>query len=144
MIDLINLWFVRAVPKPTPRNFDVQMGCHLEEVHEMLMATKGTDSKSEHALMAVEQALKVYADGLKSGEFSNVVHDRLEFLDALPDQIVTATGLGHMQGMDVVEATKRTNESNWSKFVDGQPVFNEHGKIAKGPNYKKVDLIDCY
>lgn len=145
MIDRICLWFARAVPNPTPRNFTVQMGCHLEEVREMLQATKGADNASEQALLAAEQALHAFAEGLKKGDFSVVVHDRKEFLDALPDQIVTVTGLGYMQNMKMAEATERTNASNWSKFdADGQPIFDANGKVAKGPNYKKVDLSGLY
>jgi predicted HAD superfamily Cof-like phosphohydrolase len=66
--------------------------------------------------------------------------DRKALLDSLCDQIVTAVGVAHMFGMDISGALSEVNRSNWSKFVEGKPVFNEHGKIAKGPNYTPPDL----
>ena len=62
------------------------------------------------------------------------------YLDALADGIVTATGMAHMAGMDIVGALGEVNRSNWSKFEDGKPVFNENGKIAKGKDYSKPEL----
>jgi hypothetical protein len=47
--------------------------------------------------------------------------------------------------MNIVEAINRVNSSNWSKYnADGKPIFNEHGKIAKGPNYAPPDLEGLY
>jgi predicted HAD superfamily Cof-like phosphohydrolase len=68
--------------------------------------------------------------------------DRQELLDALCDQIVTAVGVAHMFGMDIESALNEVNASNWSKFVDGNPVFNEHGKIAKGPGYFEPKIAE--
>jgi hypothetical protein len=40
---------------------------------------------------------------------------------------------------------KQVNESNWSKFdYKGYPIFNENGKIAKGPTYKQPELDGLY
>ena len=65
---------------------------------------------------------------------------RCELLDALVDQIVTAVGVGHMMGMDVLGALEEINRSNFSKFEDGKPVFDENGKITKGKDYVKPNL----
>ena len=46
--------------------------------------------------------------------------------------------------MSIVEAVGRVNKSNWSKFVNGKPIFDENGKIAKGPDYVKCDLEGLY
>ena len=65
---------------------------------------------------------------------------KIELIDALCDQIVTAIGVAHMFGMDIQGALQEVANSNDSKFEDGRPVFNEHGKIAKGKNYFKPEL----
>jgi hypothetical protein len=47
--------------------------------------------------------------------------------------------------MNGPEALRRVNGSNWSKFNDdGQPIFDENGKIAKGPRYERPDLTGLY
>lgn len=61
-------------------------------------------------------------------------------LDALVDQIVTAVGVGHMMGMDVLGALAEVNRSNFSKFEDGKPVFDANGKITKGKHYTPPQL----
>lgn len=130
MIDQIKLWISKAVPKPTGKNESVQLGCHFEEVAEMLEAL---------GLGAAADNMHTIANRFKDGTQEYTVN-RLELLDALADQVVTATGVAHMFGLDIVGACDEVNKSNWSKFVDGNPVFNEQGKIAKGPGYFKPDL----
>ena len=88
---------------------------------------------------ALEQ-LNRLAEYYKHSDDSVVVKDRQLLLDSLCDQIVTAVGVAHMFGLDITGALEEVNRSNWSKFVDGEPVFNKHGKIAKGPNYSPPDL----
>lgn len=136
------LWFERAVPEPTNKNFHTQIGCHLEEVAEMLETVHSNDYKTARMLHEAEDSLKALADWLKSAE--NLVtipeHLRKDMLDSICDQIVTATGVAHMQGFDVLGAMNEVNDSNWSKFVLGQPVFDANQKIQKGPNYRKAEL----
>ena len=124
-------WFEIAVPAPTPKNVSVQIGCHMEEFAEMLTALGET---------TLARAVDRVADGYKAAMYASPAIGRRELLDALADQIVTATGIGHMLGMDIVGALGEVNRSNFSKFVDGKPVFKEHGKIAKGPGYSEPDL----
>jgi hypothetical protein len=87
-------------------------------------------------------ALDCLATAMKAGIATASILDgqRTDFLDSLADQVVTAVGVGHCAVMDMSEACKRVNKSNWSKFVDGQPVFTDAGKIAKGPDYAPPDL----
>jgi len=66
--------------------------------------------------------------------------NRLALLDALADQIVTATGVGTFLGMNVPGALAEVNRSNYSKFEDGEPVFNENKKVMKGKDYTPPDL----
>lgn len=133
MIELINLWFKRAVPQPTPKNQAVQLGVHYEEVAEMALAMQ------DHAL--ADQLTQWAASYKKHGaSMLEEVQDRKELLDSLCDQIVTAVGLAHMYGLDINGALQEVNRSNWSKFVDGEPVFDDNGKIKKGPNYSPPEL----
>ena len=139
-IDSIELWHRRARPEPAQENFNVQLGCHIEEFIEMLDATKfnGTWTNLRYELVLL-------ADRLKANMENAEVVDRKEFLDSLADQIVTAIGVGHCAGMKTSDAVDAVSRSNWSKFNDeGFPIFNEHGKIAKGPNYKRPYLEGLY
>lgn len=139
-IDSIELWHRRARPEPTSRELDVQLGCHVEEFVEMLACVK-LDSGWNN----LRYELTLLADRLKSGQENAVVHDRKEFLDSLADQIVTAVGVGHCAGMKMSDAVDAVNKSNWSKYNDdGEPIFNEHGKIAKGPKYRPPVLNNLY
>jgi predicted HAD superfamily Cof-like phosphohydrolase len=146
-IDLIKMWHERARPKPDAAQLNVQTGCHFEEVQEMLAVMSGDDEYSSQMLDRLHTALTVVAIGMKQGTIKCYIKpdDRNEFLDSLADQIVTATGVGHCAKMNIVEAVRRVNSSNWSKYdTDGKPVFNGNGKITKGPNYKAPDLEGLY
>jgi predicted HAD superfamily Cof-like phosphohydrolase len=147
-LTITELWFKRAKPEPTEQNFNVQLGVHLEEIVEMLDTLRfyaphfqGGTIAGEHT--SLRGKLHTLANDLKTGAVKAVIEDRVEFLDALADQIVTATGSGYMAGMPVPKAVERVNRSNFSKFdYNGMPIFDANGKIMKGPNYKKVNLED--
>lgn len=135
------LWFQMAVPSPTSKNLHTQLGCHFEKVSEMLAALYTDNLKTAKLLLRAEVVMTELADHLKAGdELISVKKGETEILDALCDQIVTAIGVGHMLDYEMQSAVEEVNESNWSKFVDGQPVFNEDQKIIKGPDYFKPDL----
>lgn len=139
-IDSIELWHRRARPEPEQKNFNVQMGCHVEEFIEMLDAVKFNNTWTN-----LRYELVLLADRLKANMENAEIVDRKEFLDSLADQIVTAIGVGHCAGMKTSDAVDEVSRSNWSKFNDeGFPIFNEHGKIAKGPNYKRPYLEGLY
>ena len=142
ILETTSKWFDAAVPFPTARNFQVQVGVHLEEVTEMLDTLQGTDRETDAALFQAYNSLKHLADGLKSGGFNVVISGaapEMNLLDALCDQIVTAVGVAHMCKFDVLGGMMEVNRSNFSKFVDGAPQFN-NGKIAKGPEYSPPNL----
>lgn len=139
-IDSIELWHRRARPEPTQENFNVQLGCHVEEFIEMLDAVKFNNTWTN-----LRYELVLLADRLKANMENAEIVDRKEFLDSLADQIVTSVGVGHCAGMKTSDAVDAVSRSNWSKFNDeGFPIFNEHGKIAKGPNYKRPYLEGLY
>ena len=135
-VESIALWHKRARPKPTADDLRVQIGCHLEEVVEMLDALHFTQDWGY-----LIDELENLANLLKKGNTDVTISDKTALLDAIADQIVTAVGVGHCAGMDVVGGVDEVNLSNWSKFDQfGNPVFNEHGKIAKSEFYRKPDL----
>lgn len=128
-------WFEQAKPEPTERDLQTQIGCHFEEVAEMYNALK----KKEH-LEALESIATAFKQGKDTISSLNTKNARIELLDALCDQIVTAIGVAYMMGFNIEGALKEVNDSNWSKFKDGKPIFNEQGKIMKGENYFKPNL----
>lgn len=139
-IDSIELWHRRARPEPTQESLNVQLGCHIEEFVEMLDSVKFGGGWN-----SLRYELVLLADRLKANMENAEVIDRKEFLDSLADQIVTAVGVGHCASMKISDAVDAVSMSNWSKFNDeGFPIFNEHGKIAKGPNYKRPYLEGLY
>ena len=67
--------------------------------------------------------------------------DLLEVADALTDILYVAYGAGHAFGINLDECFNEVQNSNMSKLgIDGKPIFNEFGKVMKGPNYYKPDL----
>lgn len=143
-IESIDLWHRRARPTPTSEDFNVQLGCHFEEIAEMFDAL-AFDFESAREASAAHATLNRLAERLKKGQGKAKIHGRNDFLDSIADQVVTGIGVAHCAGMDGRTAVVRVNQSNWSKFDDnGQPIRDENGKIAKGPNYTPPDLEGLY
>ena len=129
-IKSIKQWFEKAKPNPSIEDVSVQIGCHYEEVAEM--AASISDNETNKLMDEAAEYFKnlnAHLGGLSASR-------KVELLDALCDQIVTAIGIAHMMGMDIEGALNEVNNSNYSKFDEnGYPIFNEQGKIAKGPDY---------
>jgi len=67
--------------------------------------------------------------------------DIKEVADALTDILYVTYGAGHAFGIDLDKCFNEVQKSNMSKLgSDGNPVYNEIGKVMKGPNYFKPDL----
>ena len=67
--------------------------------------------------------------------------DLKEVADALTDILYVTYGAGHAFGIDLDKCFEEVQNSNMSKLgVDGKPIYNEKGKVMKGPNYFKPDL----
>ena len=67
--------------------------------------------------------------------------DLLEVADALTDILYVTYGAGHAFGINLDKCFEDVQNSNMSKLDDnGKPIYNEHGKVMKGPNYFKPDL----
>ena len=68
-------------------------------------------------------------------------NDILEVADALTDILYVVYGAGHAFGINLDKCFNEVQESNMSKLdSDGKPIYNESGKVMKGPNYFKPNL----
>ena len=67
--------------------------------------------------------------------------DLLEVADALTDILYVTYGAGHAFGINLDKCFEEVQNSNMSKLDDnGKPIFNDNGKVMKGPKYFKPDL----
>ena len=67
--------------------------------------------------------------------------DIKEVADALTDILYVTYGAGHAFGIDLDKCFDEVQRSNMSKLgVDGKPIYNEKGKVMKGPNYFEPNL----
>ena len=77
------------------------------------------------------------------GELKKAMDDKdlLEVADALTDILYVTYGAGIAFGIDLDKCFEEVQNSNMSKLGDdGKPIYNEAGKVMKGPNYFKPDL----
>ena len=82
--------------------------------------------------------IKEELDELKQALDSN---DLLEVADALTDILYVTYGAGHAFGINLDACFEEVQNSNMSKLGnDGKPIYNDQGKVMKGPNYFKPDL----
>ena len=76
-------------------------------------------------------------------ELSVAINDKniIEVADALTDLLYVVYGAGHAFGIDLDKCFAEVQRSNMSKLnKDGKPIYNEKGKVMKGPNYSKPNL----
>ena len=67
--------------------------------------------------------------------------DLLEVADALTDLLYVTYGAGHAFGINLDDCFNEVQNSNMSKLgIDGKPIYNDAGKVMKGPNYFKPNL----
>ena len=134
------------MPTPTKANQRVQFGVMAEEFSESLVTiangnSAANDARYKTLIESASTTITQLATTLKKNpDFDLVVEDRKELLDGLCDVIVTAIGVGYTQGFDIIGALSEVSASNDSKFVDGVALFDENGKIKKGPNFFRPNL----
>ena len=76
-------------------------------------------------------------------ELKKAINDKdiLEVADALTDILYVTYGAGHAFGINLDKCFNEVQESNMSKLgSDGKPIYNDKGKVMKGPDYFKPDL----
>lgn len=135
-IESIIDWGNVARPVRTAQHVLCQLGVHIEEGNEMLEAIPVVPPKQ---LTALAKACKLASMGESSDYLKDINHKLM--LDALLDQIVTALNTGNFLGYDMIGALAEVDKSNWSKFEDGEPVFNPGTtKVGKGKYYEEPDL----
>jgi predicted HAD superfamily Cof-like phosphohydrolase len=145
MTDPIEMWHARCRPTPSVADFNVQLGCHFEEIGELIETLSSSSEVACDALDRLHSNLSLLSMGLKQGRYKMDIEDREGFLDAMADQVVTAIGAAYCAGMMPTEALRRVNSSNWSKFDENnKPIKDANGKIIKGPNYKPPALEGLY
>lgn len=138
-------WFELAHGDAKVGKRTVQLGVHFEEVSEMLTELITKDQKASELINDAEVALDRLAHYLKDNSSSVFVYPTSDagLLDSLCDQAVTLAGVAYDYGYKFPQALREVNRSNFSKFVDGVPVFNESGKVMKGAGYTPPNL-DAY
>ena len=91
------------------------------------------------------QTTKLRYDLIKEelDELDQAIKDKdiKEVADALTDILYVTYGTGHAFGIDLDKCFDEVQNSNMSKLDEnGKPIYNESGKVMKGPNYFKPDL----
>ena len=108
------------------------------------MKTFGQDVKTKPSF-STDKINKLRIDLIKEelNELTEAMNnkDLLEVADALTDILYVTYGAGHSFGIDLDKCFEEVQNSNMSKLDEkGEPIFNESGKVMKGPNYFKPDL----
>ena len=110
----------------------------------VFMKTFGQEVKNKPSF-STDKINKLRLDLIKE-ELSELIQamnnkDLLEVADALTDILYVTYGAGHAFGINLDKCFEEVQNSNMSKLDDnGKPIYNEHGKVMKGPNYFKPDL----
>ena len=93
-----------------------------------------TDKINRLMLDLIKEELEELTEAMKN-------KDLLEVADALTDILYVTYGAGHAFGIDLDKCFEEVQNSNMSKLdQNGKPIYNEKGKVMKGPNYFKPDL----
>ena len=108
------------------------------------MKTFGQEVKTKPSL-STEKINKLRIDLIKEEleELKEAIKkkDLLEVADALTDILYVTYGTGHAFGVDLDKCFEEVQNSNMSKLDEnGKPIYNESGKVMKGPNYFKPNL----
>ena len=82
----------------------------------------------------IDEELTEFKEAIKNNDLKEVV-------DALTDILYVTYGAGHAFGVNLDECFDEVQRSNMSKLgEDGKPIYNQAGKVMKGPNYFAPDL----
>ena len=93
-----------------------------------------TDKINRLRINLIKEELEELTEAMKN-------NDLLEVADALTDILYVTYGAGHAFGIDLDKCFEEVQNSNMSKLDDnGKPIYNDAGKVMKGPNYFKPDL----
>ena len=110
----------------------------------LFMKTFGQQVKTSSNLSSEKiNSLRISLIEEELDELKKAIEDNniLEVADALTDILYVTYGAGHAFGIDLDQCFDEVQQSNMSKLdSNGKPIFNESGKVMKGPKYFKPDL----
>ena len=93
-----------------------------------------TEKINELRISLINEELEEFKEAIKSNDLKEVA-------DALTDILYVTYGAGHAFGINLDKCFEEVQQSNMSKLSeDGKPIYNEAGKVMKGPKYFKPDL----
>ena len=111
---------------------------------KVFMKTFGQDVKQQASLSTEKiNSLRISLIEEELDELRKAIieKDIKEVADALTDILYVTYGAGHAFGIDLDKCFDEVQNSNMSKLgEDGKPIYDESGKVMKGPNYFKPDL----
>ena len=97
-------------------------------------ASFSTNKINELRLSLIKEEIQELVDAMNK-------KDLVEVADALTDILYVTYGTGHAFGINLDKCFEEVQNSNMSKLDrNGKPIYNENGKVMKGPNYFKPDL----
>ena len=110
----------------------------------IFMKTYGQEVKIEPSFPVkkiIQLRLNLIKEELNELETAIKDNNLLEIADALTDILYVTYGAGHSFGINLDKCFSEVQQSNMSKLgKDGKPIYNEDGKVMKGPNYFKPNL----
>jgi len=93
-----------------------------------------TDKINNLRISLIDEELEEFKNAIKNNDLKEVA-------DALTDILYVTYGAGHAFGINLNKCFDEVQQSNMSKLGDdGKPIYNDKGKVMKGPNYFKPDL----
>ena len=111
---------------------------------KIFMETFGQEVKSKSSLSSDKiNSLRLSLIQEELDELNKAIQDKdiVEVADALTDILYVTYGAGHAFGINLDQCFNEVQNSNMSKLGDdGKPIYNENGKVMKGPNYFQPDL----
>tara|TARA_Y100001958_G_scaffold152175_1_gene138030 strand:+ start:508 stop:885 length:378 start_codon:yes stop_codon:yes gene_type:complete len=110
----------------------------------LFMSTFGQEIKKKSSLSSDKTnslRLNLIQEELDELTIAIKENDILEVADALTDILYVTYGAGHAFGINLDKCFDEVQKSNMSKLgKDGKPIYNDKGKVMKGPDYFKPDL----
>ena len=116
-------------------NFE-KVGLFMKTFGQEVKTTPGLSSEKINNLRIslINEELEEFKEAIKN-------KDLKEAIDALTDILYVTYGAGHAFGVNLDKCFDEVQKSNMSKLgKDGKPIYNEAGKVMKGPSYFKPDL----
>ena len=99
----------------------IKAGLSIEKIYELRISL-------------INEELEEFKEAIKNNDLKEVA-------DALTDILYVTYGAGHAFGINLDKCFEEVQQSNMSKLSeDGKPIYNEAGKVMKGPKYFKPDL----